>query len=128
MIMQKLFILLSLIAITSFNCNSVSAQDNGQVPLHPQMGSVPHEGITEHDGLQRSPVYIPLVFLSDHTLLFEECCIGCEIEIMENDEVVHSTFITDANGTVQLPEDLSGCLELRLYWGSFVFVGEFELQ
>lgn len=125
--MQKLFILLSLIAITSFNCNSVSAQDNGQVPLHPQMGSVPHEGITEHDGLQRSPVYIPSVFLSDYTLLFEECCIGCEIEIMENDEVVFSTSITDENGVVLLPENLSGFFEFRLYWGSHVFVGEIEL-
>ncbi len=47
---------------------------------------------------------------------------------MENDEVVYSTIITDANGTVQLPEDLSGNFELHLYWGGFVFVGEIELQ
>lgn len=75
----------------------------------------------------RSPIYIPSVFLSDYTLLFEECCFGCEIEIMENDEVVYSTIITDANGTVQLPEDLSGNFELCLYRGSFVFVGEIEV-
>ena len=128
--MQKLFILLSLIAITSFNCNSVSAQDNGQIPLHPiatQGQSNSSETGTVQGGLQRSPVYIPSVFLSNHTLLFEECCIGCEIEIMENDEVVYSTIITDANGTVQLPEDLSGNFELCLYWSSFAFVGEFEL-
>ena len=33
--MQKLFIFLLLIVVASYNCDSVSAQDNEQVPLHP---------------------------------------------------------------------------------------------
>lgn len=75
----------------------------------------------------RSPIYIPSVFLSDYTLLFEGCCIGSDIEICLNDEVVFSTSITDENGVVLLPENLSGFFEFRLYWGSHVFVGEIEL-
>ena len=116
----KLTVLLLLVAVSSAN-----AQE--RVIIHPTTPS-PTMGSTENDGLQRSPVYLPSVFLANHTLLFEECCIGCEIEIMENDEVVYSTIITDANGTVQLPEDLTGNFELRLYWGRLVFVGKFELQ
>lgn len=79
-------------------------------------------------GPQRSPIYVPSVFLSDHTLIFERCCIGSEIEISQNDEVLYSTTITDENGIVFLPENLSGCFELHLYWGSLVFFGEIDLE
>ncbi|MDO4801555.1 MAG: hypothetical protein Q4A15_05260 [Prevotellaceae bacterium] len=105
--------------------SSVNAQE--RIVVHPTDPS-PTTDPTEIDAPQRSPIYIPSVFLSDYTLLFEECCFGCEIEIMENDEVVYSTIITDTNGTVQLPENLTGSFELHLYWGGLVFVGEIYFE
>ena len=59
--MQKYLILLSLIVITFFNCNSVVAQNNEQVPLHPI--ATPGHGNSSETGTaqgepQRSPVYI----------------------------------------------------------------------
>ena len=112
-------------------CGNVCLAQDEPVILHPLNNSGSQTSSDAEEGkpvFPRSPIYIPSVYLSEYTLLFEECCIGCEIEIMENDEVVYSTIITDANGTVQLPEDLSGNFELHLYWGSFVFVGEIDLE
>ncbi|MDO4802225.1 MAG: hypothetical protein Q4A15_08675 [Prevotellaceae bacterium] len=114
--------------LTGLGCGIINAQTDEPIVLRPNnTGSEATANTSGQNGPQRSPIYIPTIYYSNHTLLFEECCIGCEIEIMENDEVVYSTIITDANGTVQLPEDLSGNFELCLYWSSFAFVGEFEL-
>lgn len=128
--MQKYLILLSLIVITFFNCNSVVAQNNEQVPLHPI--ATPGHGNSSETGTaqgepQRSPVYIPTVFQTDYTLLFEESCIGCQVQILQDEEVIYSSFV-DEDGIVTLPAALSGECELRLYWGSIVFVGELLLE
>ena len=121
--------LITLLLLTGLGYSIINAQTDEPIVLRPNNnGSNSSENTSEQNGFPRSPIYIPTVYYSNHTLLFEECCIGCEIEIMENDEVVYSTIITDANGTVQLPEDLSGNFELHLYWGSFVFVGEIDLE
>lgn len=128
-IMQKLFIFLLLIVVASYNCDSVSAQDNEQVPLHPiatQGQGNSNETGTVHGDLQRSPVYIPAVFLIDNTFLFEGSCIGCQVQILQYEEVIYSSFV-DENGIVLLPANLTGECELRLYWGCIVFVGEFEM-
>lgn len=107
------------------------AQSNEPVVLQPCNPNAPASNSgnnPDQGGPQRSPIFIPSVFLDGYSLLFERCCIGSEIEICQDDEVVYSTSITDENCVVLLPENLSGFFEFRLYWGSHVFVGEFELQ
>lgn len=79
-------------------------------------------------GPQRSPIYIPSVYLSDNTLFFERNCIGHQVEILHDEVAVFSTTITDEHGTVELPSVIIGECELRLYWGSIVFVGELILE
>lgn len=124
--MQKIHVLILLLFI---GCANVCSAQNEPVIIHPSNGgsqTSPNSG----EGTpvpQRSPVYIPSVYLSDYTLLFEECCIGCEIEIIKDEEIVYSTVITNDDGLVEVPSTLSGTCELRLYYGSIVFIGEFSV-
>lgn len=124
--MQKLIHFLVFV-VTVCWCNFSYAQTGDPVIIHEGDDSN-SPSIPGQLGPQRSPIYVPSVFLSDHTLIFERCCIGSEIEISQNDEVLYSTTITDENGIVFLPENLSGCFELHLYWGSLVFFGEIDLE
>ncbi len=125
--MNKSIIISLLIAMICFHCESLYSQNNEPVPLHIKTGSTIANGNSnEQPGPARSPIYIPSVFLADHTLYFEESCIGCEVLILQDDEVVYSAVV-DENGTVELPDALYGVYEIQLYQGSRTFVGEFEL-
>lgn len=127
--MNKNIIILLFFAMIGFHYESICAQQNEQVPLHPVAtgdGTLSSEIIGTLDSPQRSPIYIPSVFLTDYTLLFEENCIGCQVQILQDETVVYSSFV-DEDGIVLLPATLTGECELRLYWGTIVFVGEFLL-
>lgn len=113
-----LIVLLLFVAVSSAN-----AQE--RIVVRPTTSNS-NGGISEQPDLQRSPVYIPSVFLTDYTLLFEENCIDCQVQILQDETVVYSSFV-DEDGIVLLPATLTGECELRLYWGSIVFIGEFNL-
>lgn len=83
-------------------------------------------GNTKPHSIKRSPIYIPRVYIDDHTLYFEENCIDREVLILQDDEVVYSAVV-DEDRTVELPDALSGVYEIQIYQGSRTFVGEFEL-
>ena len=77
-------------------------------------------------GGHKSPVQTPQVWIEDYTLTFDASCVGCMIEIVQDDVVVYTTFV-DLNGEVTLPSTLSGTLQLVIYRGDQTFIGEFEL-
>ena len=84
----------------------------------------------EHGGSEggdhpKAPVQIPTVYYEDYVLTFDSSCIGCTIELVQDDEVVF-TGVVNANGEVEIPDTLVGLIELRIYRGGTSFVGEFE--
>lgn len=75
----------------------------------------------------RTPIAIPEVYIDEYTLIFDASCIGCSIDILDENETVVYTAIVDENGTVELPTTLAGTYELLFTRGSITFIGEFEL-
>ena len=55
-------------------------------------------------------------------IFFDTDLVGVNVELISDEMVVFSTQI-DENGCVELPEDLEGEFELRLYVGENVFSG-----
>ncbi len=103
-----------------FGCVSlVSAQidDPIQIPLNP-----PGTGGGGHG---RSFDELPTVYYADYVLTFDSSCIGCTIELVQDDEVVF-TGVVNANGEVEIPDTLVGLIELRIYRGDDTYIGEFE--
>ena len=78
-----------------------------------------------HDSHGRTLDELPTVYYADYVLTFDSSCIGCTIELVQDDEVVF-TGVVNANGEVEIPDTLVGLIELRIYRGGTSFVGEFE--
>lgn len=107
-------------ALFLFGVSIVNAQTN--VPLQPEI--VVNQG-HDHGDKPRGPIEIPTVYYEDYVLSFDSSCIGCTVELVQNDVVVF-TGVVDPNGEVEIPETLVGLVELRIYKGGITFVGEFE--
>jgi hypothetical protein len=76
-------------------------------------------------GHGRSFDELPTVYYADYVLTFDSSCIGCTIELVQDDEVVF-TGVVNANGEVEIPDTLVGLIELRIYRGDDTYIGEFE--
>ena len=63
---------------------------------------------------------------SDHIFTFEEYLAGETIEIASGDTVVHTSVIGE-DGTVVVPDDLTGDFTLVLYVGDKMYSAEVEL-
>lgn len=85
---------------------------------------------TEKSQSNRAPIRPPEVLIDDHTLTFENSCIGCTIAILQNDAVIYSAIVGESvelEGEVVLPDYLIGVYEFNFEMGSVTFVGEIEL-
>ena len=100
---------------------ALNVNADGDIPLEPGIINSGGQG-----GGHKSPVQTPQVWIEDYTLTFDASCVGCMIEIVQDDVVVYTTFV-DLNGEVTLPSTLSGTLQLVIYRGDQTFTGEFEL-
>ena len=100
---------------------SVMSAQPASLPVRPGIPDPSHQG-----GGNKAPVQLPQVWIEDYTLTFDASCVGCMIEIVQDGEVVYTTFV-DLNGEVTLPSTLSGTLQLVIYRGDQTFIGEFEL-
>ena len=77
-------------------------------------------------GRPRTPA-MPLTALqSDHVFTFSECLAGETIEIVSGDTVVYTSVIGE-DGTVQVPDNLTGEFTLVLYLGDKTYSAEVEL-
>ena len=118
--MKALRILFATLLLIGYG--TVKAQ-HGDIVIVPQ-----NEGQGSEAGANpRSPIEIPTVYYEDYVLTFDSSCIGCTIELVQNDVVVF-TDVVDPNGEVEIPDTLVGLVELRLYRGVIMFVGEFETE
>lgn len=115
--MKKLIFLALCMLFGSVSLVSAQIDDPIQIPVEmPGTGS-------GNGG--RSLDELPIVYYEDYVLTFDSSCIGCTIELVQNDEVVF-TGVVDSNGEVEIPETLVGLVELRIRRGGISFVGEFE--
>ena len=73
----------------------------------------------------RGPINLLVVYYEDYVLMFDSCCIGCTIKLVQDDEVVF-TGVVDTNGEVEIPDTLVGLVELRIYRNGITYIGEFE--
>ena len=80
-----------------------------------------------HNGPNRSPAATPEAYLDGYILTFDASCIGIPLTLVDEEENIVYTTIIDNNGTVELPDTLSGIFELQIARGSITFVGEIEL-
>lgn len=118
--MKKFLLLLALLLAT--NIQSSQAEDKPIIvkPYNPHTGQ-------QQGNHPRTPIAIPEVYIDEYTLIFDASCIGCSIDILDENETVVYTAIVDENGTVELPTTLAGTYELLFTRGSITFIGEFEL-
>lgn len=107
--------------VTLFTLTTALADGGGPIIINP----VPSQGSGQ--GMpNKAPVQTPTASIEDYTLTFDASCIGCMIEVVQDGEVVYTTYV-DSCGEVELPSTLSGTLQLFIYRGGITFTGEFEL-
>lgn len=114
---RKLLYLMMAIALLPFF--SVSTQ---AMSLDLNVGYVdPNNGEPE---IQRSPVSIPEVDIDGYTLSFITPCIGCTLQLVdENGIVVYTTAIPNGATNLVLPSYLSGEFEIQIVQGYLYFYG-----
>ena len=105
-----------------FTCTSIVSAQSRPIPVEPGINT----GDNGHGDHNKAPVQLPQVWIEDNVLTFDASCVGCMIEIVQDDVVVYTTFV-DLNGEVTLPSTLSGTLQLVIYRGDQTFTGEFDL-
>lgn len=116
---MKKYLLLSLLSFATF----VSAiAEKKEVDINPI--AQPRNG--QNNNLPRSPIYQPHIFIEYNTLFFDFSCIGCSIQLLQDDIVVY-TDVVNEDGEIILPDCLSGVYQLQLQFGSIIFEGEIEL-
>lgn len=118
---RTLLFLVSVMAMMTLSTLRVSS---APVLVDLQLGYVdPHN---EQDEPNRGPVRPPIIYVENGTLTFVSDCIGCELRLVNEDEVlVFSADITSF--TLELPCALSGSYELQIICGNYVFHGGIEL-
>lgn len=78
--------------------------------------------------IKRSPVLVPSLSLSDHTLYFNTSCDGCTLQLINEDgDIEYGIIIPENTSTITLPFYLSGEYELQIIRGNYCFYGYIEL-
>lgn len=76
--------------------------------------------------LPKSPVQIPIVYITNYTLTFDESCDSCILRLVnDDDEVEYVTVIT--SNTLILPSTLEGEYEIQIIRDNWCFYGYIEL-
>ena len=81
---------------------------------------------TELGGVLRTPPAPISVTLSDHLFTFPVYLAGETIEVVSDDTIVYTSIIGE-DGTVVVPDDLTGDFTLVLYVGDKMYSAEVEL-
>lgn len=81
----------------------------------------------QHQGFDRSPMRLPIIYIEDHTLMFEDALIGQSVTILQDGQEVYSDVVgTDC--TINLPESLNGEYELQMVIGDYIITGTFCVE
>ena len=80
------------------------------------------------NGLPKTPVQAPTVYIDDYTLLFEASHPDYVLRIKDEDgNVVYTTVVYSAQTLVILPSTLSGDYQIELVMGYWLFKGWINL-
>ena len=117
----KLLLLTFLMTMLPLSSVFVSA-----APVWVQLSASYNDPNSNDDDSNRSPVLIPEVSLDDHTLTFDDSCIGCTLRLVNAEgEVEYTTVITSS--TLVLPSTLEGEFEIQIIRDNWCFYGYIEL-
>ena len=75
----------------------------------------------------RSPILMPSVYQDGHTLYLYSGCTGATLRLLDADEEVFSTEITDEMDEICIPSTLVGTYRLEIIRGAFTFYCDIEL-
>jgi len=117
--MKKALLILSFMCLEA-TCSNILAADI--VPLQSQK----IRPTDEHTKPSRSPMRLPLIYIEDHILLFSDSFVGFEVTILQNGQVVYMDCV-GADGTLMLPENMSGDYELQIIIGDYIVTGTFNM-
>lgn len=84
----------------------------------------------EPDGAQKSSHRVPLAPITvqeeGHLFVFDTCFSGNAIEIYEDAVLIYTSYISE-NGSVEIPNDICGEVEIRLLRGIRIYSAMVEL-
>ncbi len=83
----------------------------------------PTEIVTPNPRMPAAPIYVSR---DEHVFTFNSSLTGEFVEMLNGDEVLYTTIIGE-DGTVVIPENISGEVELRLYRGRLVYYAIVDL-
>ena len=118
---KPLLILICLIA--SIACSLAQNPQDGETVI---LNGIVDDPSGAHGSPHKGSVGTVNATLYGRTLIFGSSYVGCTVTVASSNAVVYSS-VTDESGCMVLPEDLSGCFEIRLYVGIYCFVGEITL-
>jgi hypothetical protein len=117
-----LLMMLAFVSITTFAKNG--EQQDLVVPVELQVGTI--DPTVDHGGPHKNPIQPPLIYREDGILTFVTPCDGCELRLLnDEDEVEFHTIISGF--TLELPCTLSGCFQLQIISGNYIFFGDIIL-
>lgn len=84
----------------------------------------------ETDNYQKTSHRVPLAPITvqqeNHLFVFNTCFSGNPIEIYEDDVLIYTSYISE-NGSVEIPNDICGEVEIRLLRGIRIYSAMVEL-
>lgn len=79
-----------------------------------------------HDRHSKMPNALVTLYIMNNELNFGDNCVGGTLQVLSGESVIYSTEI-DESCVVELPESISGVVELRLTIGYIIFSAETEI-
>lgn len=95
----------------------------GQISLKVKI----HKPETTGNGIKRSPVYAPYIFIDNHIISVDGYISACTLQLQNEEGMVYEISVPAGTQEIHLPEYLTGSYELLLIFGEYCFVGEITL-
>lgn len=109
--------------IASIACSLAQNPQDGEIVI---LNGIVDDPSGAHGSPHKGSVETVNAILYGRTLFFGSNYVGCTVSVASSNVVVYSSVI-DESGFMLLPEELSGCFEIRLYYDIYCFVGEITL-
>ncbi len=119
--MKKVIVMIVMLLLLP--CMQVSMAAHAQTVIMGGQYIDPSDEKAPNHRMPAAPIYVSQ---DEHAFTFNASIAGETIEVVSGDEILYTTIIGE-DGTVVIPDSISGEVELRLYRGSLVYHAEVEL-
>ena len=129
---KKLLLMMLFISLFGVSASaSMQSASRRNVPLtmiynNHDKPTKPEESGNESLARRRTFFDLPELSIEDNTLYYSSSLSGHTIEFVQNGEVVYDDSF-DSTGTYEIPEFLSGSIEIRIYVGDTTYIGVIDL-